>query len=145
METDSNSPQFASLAEAVAAYGKQSEDLKAANALAEEAEAEAVDLKAKLEAATTAAADAAAKITALQTAATEAASKIEQLTAQVGKLEAEAKTAEQRAAEIAANSGTNPVEGTPGKVAESLARKEFEALSFRERIAFVKRGGKITE
>ena len=127
METDSNSPQFASLAEAVEAFGKQAEDLKAANALAEEASNETAALKSQLEAANTAAAESAAKITALETAAIEAASKIEQLTAQVGKLEAEAKTAEQKAAEIAANSGTDPVAVNPGGSSENHWEK-YQAI-----------------
>lgn len=112
METDTNSADFASLAEAKAAYSAIKGDLDAAQSLADEAGA-------KVEALTQELADANAKLESagaeLGAIKTESAAKIEALSAEVEQLKADAKSAEQRAAEIAASSGTVPVETAPGQ------------------------------
>lgn len=134
---------FKSLSEAMAAYAQLEET---SNALVAE-HAEKVD---------SLNADIAAKQTALDalaadkdelTAQLDAAKSAETaLTAEVEKLQADAKTVEQRAAEMVAATGTDPIAGANPAIAQANLknRAEFEKLSLSERVKFFKDGGIVT-
>lgn len=112
-------------------------------ASATEAQAREADLAAQLQAAQTITAEQAAKLTSAEQAVTEQAGKIaslEKLTAeqaeQVKKLTAEAKSAEDRAAQIVAGLGIQPVAGGLSEDATSAPPKSGAAqqVDSRERI-----------
>lgn len=141
MENASNPADFASLAEAKTAFTALQGDLEAAQSLANEASAKIDALTAELADAKSALDSANAE---LASAKADAAAKIEALNTEVAQLKSEAKTAEQRAAEIAAASGVNPVGNTPDTPPPLTAtRKEFDAMSQKARIQFFAKGGKI--
>jgi chromosome segregation ATPase len=127
MENPSDPKNFASLAEATEAYSALQGELDAATALSEEAGAnlataqtERDQLRAELETAT-------AQIENLATAANQLGETINGLTEELNALKATERSAEQRAAEIAASSGTAPVENAHGAEAGS-AWEQYSAI-----------------
>lgn len=143
MENASNSADFASLAEAKTAFNALQGDLEAAQSLANEAGNKIEALTAELADAKSALDTANAELATVKQAEAEGAAKLEALTAEIAQLKSEAKTAEQKAAEIAANSGVNPVGSTPEKQSNEMTRADFEAKPMHERIKLIKAGTKV--
>lgn len=120
METDTNSADFASLAEAREAYSALTADLEAAQTLASEAQAGADSLRAELGTAT-------ATISALENRVGQLETALGEAQARVNTLEAEAQSAERIAAQMAASVGVEPVAVAPGQSADSKSLDELWA------------------
>ena len=145
MENPSDPKTFASLAEATEAYLALQGELEAATALSDEAGANLATAQADLSRVSAELATATAQIESLTTAATESAKSIADLTAAYAELKESEKTAEQKAAQIAANSGVPPVEGGMTGGQSSISRKDLQAMPLKEQVKVIKSGFKVTD
>jgi chromosome segregation ATPase len=127
--------------ELAAKLHKAEVDLSSANENFVSTEAEKTELSTKLENANAAIVDLNDKVTKLEAAKTE-------LTVKISKIEGEAKSADERAREIAARTGTlvpkkdlKAIETVAGD--KTMSRADFENLKHGERRAFIKGGGRL--
>jgi len=139
------------LAEAKAAIEELIGKLSAASKTISTLETEKTEVSGKLENANAAIVDLNDKNAKLEGEKTELTGKVTKLSAENIKLEGEAKSADERAREIAARTGTllpkkDPTLGDPTNPAgaKTMSRADFTNLKAGERMAFIKGGGRLS-